>query len=79
MDETSVQVWPKPLRTWMGEDRVEVKMNLKRHSNVTIFGAIGRPLKAPIFMVAKKTNIQNKKNPYSRAKPLLILDNHRAH
>ena len=64
---------------------------MKFFSAVTLFGAVGRCLKNGYFyMIAKSTDIQEVKrflvelagelrNPYSRMKPYLVLDNHGAH
>ena len=73
-----------------GENRVEVELNTKRLSGVTVFGAVGKCLKQPVFMIAKATNSEEVQrfwvflkrylvNPYSNIKPHVILDNHAAH
>ena len=57
---------------------------------MTVYGAIGKALRGPIFMLAKSTNFQaleifanqikySLKNPYKREKPWLVLDNHTSH
>ena len=64
---------------------------MKFYSAVTLYGAVGRPLKNGYFyMLAKATDIAETKrflvelagalkNPYSRSKPYLVMDNHQAH
>jgi len=73
-----------------GENRVTIELNTKRLCGQTVFGAVGRCLKKPVFMLAKSTNIEevkkfwlvlkkSLKNNYSRAKIPVVLDNHPAH
>ena len=60
----------------------------KRHSGVTLYGAIGKCLKHAVFMTAASTNsvsflefLENVVQAFraSDNKPYLIVDNHRAH
>lgn len=91
MDETTFQLWNKPQRTWMSrEEPVVAPLNFSRLKSVTLFGAIGLCLKAPVFMMAPATNEEHfaeflveiargLKNQYRQRKPRLVLDNHPAH
>ena len=91
-DETTFQIWPKPTRTWQHSSAlIAAPENMKFYSAVTLYGAVGRPLKNGYFyMIANTTDITETKrflvelagalkNQYSRQKPYLIMDNHPAH
>ena len=57
MDETTFNIWDPPKRTWMQKNcKMIVPINLKKLQNITLYGAIGKSLKGPTFMMAKSTN-----------------------
>ena len=57
MDETTFNIWDPPKRTWMQKKcKMIVPINLKKLQNITLYGAIGKALKGPTFMMANSTN-----------------------
>ena len=90
MDETTMNTFCRKNKSWgYGDQPIEVVINAKRLS-LTLFAAIGHALRAPVYMIAKKTCKEefrkflvkirsNLAHPYSREKPYLVLDNARAH
>ena len=70
--------------------KMVVPVNKQKLQNLTVYGAIGKALRGPIFMLAKSTNHRALKifarqlkctlrNPYKQQKPWLVLDNHTSH
>ena len=92
MDQTTFQLWPKPTKTWQfGQASIAAPENMKFLSAVTLFGAVGRCLKeGKLYMTAPSTDITSVKrflvelagavrDPYTKERPYLVLDNHSAH
>ena len=86
-DETTFQATVKPPKTWMGDQRLAAPKNRLHLQSVTVFGAVSRALPSAIFLTSTTTNAAE----FSRfldhlaeksrhlARPVLVLDNHRAH
>ena len=92
MDQTTFMIWPRPTKTWqLGAATIAAPQNLKFYSAITLFGAVGKCLRGgKLYMTADSTDIPNVKrflvmlagalrDPYTRVKPYLVMDNHRAH
>lgn len=92
-DETSVNAWMRGRYTWSSKER-PVKMPLapRRGVGVTILGAIGASIEAPVFSLADSTNhvavmdflmklagVITPQPFTKRNKAVLVLDNHSAH
>ena len=69
---------------------VVAQHNFSRMKSITLYGAIGRCLRHPVFMFAESTDEDSFRDflaeiarglidQYSPRKPFLVLDNHRAH
>ena len=88
LDESTFHAYLRQSRTWSYSDSpVKFVLSRRRFSGVTLFGAFGNCLEAPVFMTAKatciasfrdfiKTVIEAFKN---NRRPYLVLDNHAAH
>ena len=72
----------------MGGHRLVAPRNLKPLRSVTVFGAVSSSLRKPIFLTSTTTNAEQfsrfldhliEHTKYLSGKPVLILDNHRAH
>ena len=92
MDQTTFQIWPKPIRTWqLASAPITAPENYNFLSAVTLFGAIGNCIQGgKLYMLANATDIPSTKkflvqlagalkDPYTRVKPYLVMDNHGAH
>ena len=86
-DESTFQATMRPGRTWMAEERLVVRKNLQMLRNVTVYGAVTRALPRPIFFMSTTTNAREFQRfvhvliekTRHLTKPVLVLDNHRAH
>ena len=88
-DETSINAWLQPKKVFMDmREPFRVPLPSKRHSQITLFGAVGNCLARSCFYIGKKTTINEFSNFAASLKdcllpltvrPVLILDNHRAH
>ena len=92
-DETSFSNYLRPFKTWQRpKDPIKINMPQKRLGGVTLFGAIGTCLPAPVYMTGESTNAKEVKKfmlklarelgeigQFNDLKPWLVLDNHRAH
>ena len=89
MDQTTFQIWPKPSKTWQrGAETISAPENYSYISSVTLFGAVGEPLRdGKLYMVADATDLPSVKkflllmasqlkDPYTKVRPYLIMDNH---
>ena len=77
--------------TWQPEGhRIIAPSNRPYIPSITVYGAVGMPLKEPVFMFGPATNsvgfklfleklLRHKRNPYDTRRPWLVLDNHPAH
>lgn len=56
LDETTFNFHLRNRRSWSYDDeRIEKRISNTRFSGVTLFGAIGKSLKHPVFMTAEST------------------------
>ncbi len=90
-DESSFNCWMHSKKTWQCKTApVKMVLNKSRGKSITIFGAIGKHMRSPLFMQAQSTNQSDFVEflrqlrgsfieEYSTAKITLVLDNHRAH
>ena len=86
-DEATFQATARPAKTWMRGERLVAPRNFKLLQNITVYGAVTSALSAPIFLTSSTTNgpefgrfldhLIEKTKLLQR--PVLILDNHRAH
>ena len=77
----------RPGKTWMGGHRLVAPRNLQILKSVTVYGAISKALSLPVFLTSTTTNgpefgrfldhLIEKTRLLER--PVLVLDNHRAH
>jgi hypothetical protein len=89
MDECTFNFHIRNRRTWSYDDeRVAQPISNTRFSGVTLFGAIGKCLKHPVFMTAESTSsiafqlfVESLCSSIKEgeAKPVLLMDNHAAH
>ena len=89
IDETTVNTFMRPSRVWSYADRPVDHVLPSKRLGLTIYGAIGHCLRGPVFMTGGTTNKQEFITFVKRlstsisnnvvCKPLLVLDNHRAH
>ena len=86
-DETTFQVAAPPPKTWMAGERLVAPRNRLPLRSVTVYGAVSRAIPTAVFLTSTTTNAAE----FSRfldhlaeksrhlARPVLVLDNHRAH
>lgn len=56
LDESSFNTWHRASKVWQfGDSPVEIAVNPKRAA-ITVYGAIGNALTAPVFMTGSSTN-----------------------
>lgn len=89
IDESTFNFHMRNRRTWSYRDELVVKpISTERFSGVTLYGAIGKCLKYPVFFVAPSTStISFQEFAISLCtsikegivRPVIMLDNHRAH
>jgi DDE superfamily endonuclease len=89
LDESTFNFHMRNRRTWSyNDERVSKPISNTRYSGVTLFGAIGKCLKHPVFMTAESTSsisfqlfieslCASLKDNVD--KPVLLMDNHAAH
>ena len=94
VDETTLHTWITKKKTWTGR-KFPIKIPLPaRIGGVTVYGAIGYPLKKPVWHIDVSTSIQgycdfmrkvssmmerSKPTMKRGLKPYIIYDGHRAH
>lgn len=91
-DQTTFLSNAKPQRTWMHIDHPSLltPLNYTQLKSISVYGSISNCHSRPQYMLGTATNIVQMKafliklarslqNPFMRAKPWLVLDNHSAH
>lgn len=89
MDETTFNSWQLKPRSWQHPDHRNLHVRPGARHSVTVYGAIGLPLTAPVFSFGGSTNqvdyrlflrkIKAHQKTTVRGKPLLLFDGHPAH
>ena len=89
MDETTFNTWQMKTKSWSSKSDIVYHHRPSTRLGITVFGAIGKCLKKPMFMTARSTNkedymrfmnqVKEQVRDLKGRKPVLLYDAHRSH